>query len=266
MPVEPAAERRPAAALVAPEADDADVEPGDGEEAADQRGPDHHVAPQRRVLAKHERIDPVGDGPEPAPDPLGAGGVLDHLAGPGRDIDLRSRRVVESQAIDGTSAAGPLHRPLVLGDQAQQPRTSGDPVSRAIGPGDRQGVGRLDPGDGPAAGQVEHLRLADLRLQAQHRPPGQHLDPEVRNPIGCAQAQTLSVTAALQLQRFKPGLALCGGQPRIALVHHHEARQAPQGHHQAHGDAEVPMDHQDHAHSGPRSRGAGLRSCSCSWP
>ena len=70
-----------------------------------------------------------------------------------------------------------------------------------------------------------------------------HLDAEI-TAGGVIARQEIRLAAALQTQWRQTPQSLGVGERGVLLVQHHEARQAPQGHQQAHRHGQVAVDEQ----------------------
>ncbi len=252
MPQRPAAMGRPPAVRHAPQARDADIEPRRREEDARQGGPDHHLRPELGVLAQHMRIEPVRHRPQPGPEAARPIGRLRHLAGPICDIDDGARRVAEAHAVDRPPVEGAFNGPLVVIDQPGLGAHGGHALAGRKAVGDRRRLGGPDMLDRRAAPQVYDATAFGPR-QAQHRPIRQHLDPQVPDR---RLAEIRRLGHAAQVERPQPGHPLGRRHRRIAAIHHDEAGQAPERHHQADDHAQVAMDDQDEPHRPSFSRGA----------
>ncbi len=244
VPEAPALIGRPAPVSRAPQTHDPDVEPGGGQEHARRGRPDHHLGPQLGVAAQAMRIEPVGYGPQPGPEPALPIGRLHHLARTRGHIDHRPGRIRERHPVDRPTRAGALDRPLVLVDQPRRLGGATHPLPRGIGR--RLSRGCLGPGalDRRRGREIDHPPAAVV-VETQQRSSCQHFDAEVRKG-GLAQAGLGA--RRVQLQRLEPPQPLGRGHRGIAAVDHDEAREAPQRHHQPDDDAEIAMHDQHGPH------------------
>ena len=197
---------------------DADVDPGDREEGAEQREPDHHLAPQRAVLPERGEIEPVRYGAEPVPETLGAVGVLHDLATEARDVELGAA-IVGQRGLVERCVAALLQRPLVDLDRRDLHRGSGAEGIAHVRQRDAAGLG---PGDCRCRGAIEAGQDGAVGSdRAQHRMAEKHLD---RGTFDRSVGRGDRGAAARDVERVEPGHALGGGRLGIRDVEHDEAR------------------------------------------
>ena len=260
-PPQAAIGRSDAAVAATAQPGDADPQAGDRQEAADQRGPDDDLAPQRAILSQDRGIEPVRHRAEPAPEALEAGGQLHHLPAPARDIGLRPGRIGIIDAVERRITAEGLDRPLVhlrLRDPLWRARNGAVAAEFARDPVDILRIDLLDrfprrPVMG--AGGDPHLRDGPRRIERrghpQHRPPRHHLDPGGGQHHGVGQHPCLP---GRQLEGREPPKLRGRCQARIVDIEHHEAGQAPQRHDGADEDAQPAMQQQDRPQHGQKLR------------
>ncbi|CUJ52449.1 Uncharacterised protein [Achromobacter xylosoxidans] len=220
-------------------AQDADHRAGQRQGHAGHRQPDDDVVPPRIEGVAAERIQPVDPGARVVPQPFAAGGVQHHLAGGGRDVQPRARRIVHVDAVQGpvrVERAGMgvdvlVHLALVVRGVA------------AVEPG--RGAGAGDGGIGArqqcAAGGIYHLGRAAAagRHQVDRRAAAQRGQAQARHVAGAGGGQGLRRRGgnARRIERRDVRHAFERGELGIAHVHHHHARNEPHGEEQAQHDA-----------------------------
>ncbi len=204
------------------------------------------------------------DGSEPGHNALLDGGGLHHLAGVLRDIELGPGRVAEAVVMHGARAVDAVQGPLVHGDHPQVRRQAGQTAGRGQGVGGAQGLRRGHLVDRLAGGEVIGLLVARPGLHVQHRAPGHHLQVEAGQlgVVGQVDGRPRLGRGHGQGRERPQPLALV--QSRIALVHHHEAGQAPDGHQQANRHADIAVQDDQQTHEPPGHAGLPSRSGSCS--
>src|SRR5690606_14740969 len=101
-----------------PYAQDADPDAKDRTQDAHARGPDDYLTPRLLINAQELKIDPVWHGAEPIPEPFLPIGILDDLAGLLCHVDVSAGAVVHADTPERRKAGvGPGHRPLITLDQ-----------------------------------------------------------------------------------------------------------------------------------------------------
>ena len=101
--------------------------PDHRQEGAEDRRPDHNLRPERTVASQSGQVEPMRHGAEPVPEPLRRRGPQDDLAVRAGNVDGRSFRIAEVEAMERPSNAGGGLRSI---DPRRSARRGGSPRTR----------------------------------------------------------------------------------------------------------------------------------------
>src|SRR5262249_8470821 len=230
----------------APELSDAEHNPNHGEEAAENRSPDHDLAPQRDIAAQRGEIEPVRDGAEPVPEALRRRGPEHDLAGGPGNIDAGARRVVEVEAVERPVADIAADGPLIdvdalMGDDRGTPDDARRGRSR-----DALGDVRVDADHAPTGKVDERIELSRA-AEPQRGPAGMGLDLRAQDCLIVGNEALAEAAAFLPGNRRLDAQALRFLELRIPDIHHDDAGDEPNRHEQPDRDSEIAVQDDERA-------------------